>query len=154
MSFTTPTDQRYFEDYIPGHVHEFGSVKVEEAEVIAYARRFDPQSFHIDAEAAKCSPFGGIIASGWHTGCMMMQMYTNHYLSTVASLPSPGMDEVRWLKPVRPGDRLSVRLTIQDATRCRSKPDRGVVRALIEVLNQNQEVVMRLYDIHMIRCRS
>lgn len=154
VSFSTPIDQRYFEDYVPGNVHEFGYFAVSSAEIIAFARCFDPQPFHTDPEVAQHTPFGGIIASGWHTGSMMMRMYTDHYLSKVASLPSPGMDELRWPRPVRPGDRLSVRITIIEANRSRSKPDRGLVRAFIEVLNQDREVVMSLKDMYRLRCRN
>ncbi|MFH1870811.1 MAG: MaoC family dehydratase [Pseudomonadota bacterium] len=155
MSFSSPPDQRYFEDYVPGTVHEFGSIEVVEAEVISFARRFDPQPFHTDPEASRGNtPLGGIIASGWHTGSMMMRMYVDNYLSTAASLPSPGFDELRWPLPVRPGDRLSVRCSIIEASRSSSRPDRGRVRSLIEVLNQNREVVMRMKDIYMIRCRN
>ncbi|TAK72278.1 MAG: MaoC family dehydratase [Betaproteobacteria bacterium] len=154
MSFSTPLDQRHFEDYVPGAVHEFGSVEVEETELISFARRFDPQPFHTDPEAAKHSPLGGIIASGWHTCSMMMRMCADHYFSKVASLPSPGLDELRFHRPVRPGDRLSVRIAIFEAKRSNSKPDRGRVRALIEVLNQNREVVMSMKDMYMIRCRN
>ncbi len=117
----------YFEDYVVGTVHEFGSVTVEEAEVIAFAQRFDPQPFHIDAMAAKQSVFGGLIASGWHTAAMMMGMIVEHYLAQSASLGSPGIDELRWLKPVRPGDTLTARVTVLETRRSRSKPDRGIV---------------------------
>ena len=145
---------RYFEDCTPGAIYEFGSKEVNETEVIDFARRFDPQLFHTDPEWAKQSPFGGIIASGWHTGGMMMQMHTDHFLTKETSLPSPGMDELRWLRPVRPGDRLSVRVTIIDAKRSRSKPDRGAVRLWIEVLNQDREVVMHVKTIYMLLCRE
>jgi acyl dehydratase len=127
----------YFEDYIVGTVHEFGSIVVEEAEVIDFARRFDPQPFHIDPAAAKQSVFGGLIASGWHTAAMMMGMIVEHYLAQSASLGSPGIDELRWLKPVRPGDTLTARVTVLESRRSRSKPDRGIVYSLIEVLNQH-----------------
>lgn len=154
MSFVTPADRRYFEDYIPGHVHEFGSVEVDEAEVISFAKRFDPQPFHTDPQVAKQTFLGGIIASGWHTSALMMRMQSDHYLSTVASLPSPGVDELRWPRPVRPGDRLSMRISINEARRSRTKPDRGIVHALYEVLNQNREVVMSMRSIYMLLCRN
>jgi acyl dehydratase len=147
-------EERYFEDYILGAVHEFGSIQVEEAEVIAFAKRFDPQPFHTDPEAAKQSIFRGLIASGWHTAALMMRLCVDHYLSRVASLGSPGVDEVRWLKPVYPGDTLSLRITVLDVMRSRSKPDRGSVRGYIEVLNQRREVVMTLKGINIVRCRE
>jgi acyl dehydratase len=144
----------YFEDYVVGTVHEFGSIAVEESEVIDFARRFDPQPFHIDPEAAKQSVFGGLIASGWHTAAMMMGMIVEHYLAQSASLGSPGIDELRWLKPVRPGDTLTARVTVLESRRSRSKPDRGIVYSLIEVLNQHQEMVMTLKALNLIRCRE
>jgi acyl dehydratase len=155
MSDTTPPAvPRYFEDYIVGAAHEFGSIAVEEAEIIAFARRFDPQPFHLDPQAAKESIFGGLIASGWHTASMMMRLVVDHYLTHTTSLGSPGVDELRWIKPVRPGDMLSVRATILEATRSRSKPDRGLVRTLVEVLNQRGEVVMSLKAMNLIYCRE
>jgi acyl dehydratase len=152
--FTVPIEERYFEDYVAGSVHEFGPIVVEEAEVIAFARRFDPQPFHIDPEAAAQSMFKGLIASGWHTGGMTMRLCVDHYLSKVASLGSPGLEELRWLKPVRPGDALSVRVTILEAKRSRSKPDRGIITSFIETLNQNGEVVMSLKAANFMLCRE
>jgi acyl dehydratase len=154
MSFDKPAHDRYFEEYVKGAVHRFGSTLVDEAEVIDFATRYDPQDFHTDPEAAKATPFGGIIASGWHTCGMMMRMYADHYLTKVASLASPGLDELRWLKPVRPGDVLSVRVTIEDAVASKSKPDRGIVTSFIEVLNQADEVVMSMRAVNMIARRS
>src|SRR5436309_475341 len=136
QGFTTPVQDRYFEDYQAGISDEFGRITVEEEEVIAFGHRFDPQPFHTDPAAAEQSVFGGLIASGWHTASLMMRLLVEHYLSPSASLGSPGIDELRWLKPVRPGDVLSVRVTVLDATRSRSKPDRGIVRSQVEVLNQ------------------
>jgi acyl dehydratase len=152
--FTVPIEDRYFEDYVPGSVHEFGSVQVEEGEVISFARKFDPQPFHTDPAAAKRSVFGGLIASGWHTAGLMMRLLADHYLSKVASLGSPGIDELRWLEPVRPGDELSVRVTVLEANRSRSRPDRGVVISYIEVLNQNRKVVMTLKAVNLLLCRE
>jgi len=149
-AFTVPIEDRYFEDYAVGSVHEFGSVEVEEAEVIAFARRFDPQLFHVDPEAARKTAFGGLIASGWHTGSLAMRLLVDHYISHVASLGSPGIDELRWLRPVRPGDTLSVRVTVTEARPSRSKPDRGIVRSFVEVLNGDREVVMTLSALTLI----
>ena len=149
-----PIDQRYFEDYQPGSVHEYGTITVDEAEIIAFARKFDPQDFHVDPEAAARGPFGGLIASGWHTASLMMRLLTDHYLSKVASLGSPGIDELRWTQPVRPGDALSIRVTVLDAKRSRSKPDRGIVQTSIEVLNQRGEIVATVKAINLLRCRS
>jgi len=149
-----PIDQRYFEDYHPGSVHEYGTIAVDEAEIIAFERKFDPQDFHVDPEAAARGPFGGLIASGWHTASLMMRLLADHYLSKVASLGSPGIDELRWTQPVRPGDALSIRVTVLDAKRSRSKPDRGIVQTSIEVLNQRGEIVATMKAINLLRCRS
>jgi len=154
VGFKTPVEDRYFEDYVAGAVHELGSISVDEAEVIAFGKRFDPQRFHTEPAAAKHSSFGGLIASGWHTASLMMRLFVKHYLSRVASLGSPGVDELRWLKPVFPGDRLSVRVTVTEATRSRSKPDRGIVRSYIEVLNQRNEIVMTMKALNMIGGRE
>ena len=152
--FPAQREQRWFEDYRTGLVLEFGAVRVDEAEVIEFARRYDPQPFHIDAGAAARGPYGGLIASGWHTGSIIMRLLVEHYLSPVSSLGSPGLDELRWLAPVRPGDTLSVRVTILAARRSQSKPDRGLVQALIEVLNQRREGVMSMKAINFVRCRA
>ena len=151
---TTPVGDRYFEDYVPGAVYEFGSIDVSEAEIIEFALRFDPQDMHLDPDAAARGPFGGLIASGWHTAAMMMRLFCNHFLSKAASLASPGIDELRWLRPVRPGDVLRIRVSVLEATRSRSRPDRGMVRTLVEVLNQNSEVVMSLKPMNIIGCRG
>jgi acyl dehydratase len=152
--FAVPVEDRYFEDYLPGAVFEYGEIRVTEAEIIGFARRFDPQYIHVDPDAAARGPFGGLIASGWHTAAMMMRLIVDNFLPASASLGSSGIEELRWLKPVRPGDVLSVRLSVLEATRSRSKPDRGVVRTLCEVLNENREVVMSLKAMNIIASRS
>ena len=152
--FAVPVKDRYFEDYVPGAVFEYGRIAASEAEIIEFARRFDPQYIHVDLERAVQGPFGGLIASGWHTAAMMMRLIVDNFLPKSASLGSPGIDELRWLRPVRPGDVLRVRLSVLEATRSRSKPDRGVVRSLCEVLNQDREVVMSLKGVNIIACRS
>ncbi len=153
-TFTAPAEQRYFEDYVAGSVYEFGFVTVEQDEVIAFARRFDPQVFHVDPESAKGTIYGGLIASGWHTAGLMMRLFVDHFLSKVASLGSPGVDELRWNKPVRPGDELAIRVTVQETKRSRSKPDRGIVHSFIEVMNQNREVVMSMKAVNFLFCRQ
>ena len=145
---------RWFEDYVPGAVHDLGSVVVDEQEVIAFAQQFDPQPFHLDKDQAKRSAFGGLIASGWHTACMAMRLIVDRYLSEVSSEGSPGIDELRWLQPVRPGDQLSERVTILDARLSRSRPERGIVRSKIETLNQSDEVVMHMTSTIFIRRRN
>jgi acyl dehydratase len=154
LNFANPIDDRYFEDYIPGSVHCFGEAAVTEDEIIAFARRYDPQDFHTDPAKAAHTRFGGLIASGWMTCGMMMRLYTGHYLTRNASLASPGIDELRWLAPVRPGDVLSCRVTVLEARRSASKPDRGIVRSKIEVLNQTGAAVMTMLAMNLISCRS
>ena len=144
----------YWEDLTVGETVDIGSYTITADEIIAFARQFDPQPFHTDAEKAKDSIYGGLIASGWHTAGLMMRLYAEHYLTKVGSLASPGVDELRWIKPVRPGDTLSVRVTILDAVASRSKPDRGVVTSFIEVLNQAEEVVMSMRAVNMILRRT
>jgi len=144
---------RYFEDYKPGAVFTAGTIAVSEAAIIEFAGKFDPQAMHTDPAAAARGHFGGLIASGWHTASLMMRLFTDHFLSPVSSLASPGIDELRWLKPVRPGDALSLRVTILDARPSRSRPEQGVIRSFVEVLNQAGEVVMSLKPISLIRRR-
>ena len=143
-TFDVSREHRYFEDYHAGRVYEFGSVVVTESEIIDFARHFDPQDMHIDPEKARKGRFAGIIASGWHTVGVAMRLYVDNYLSAVASLASPGVDEVRWPNPVRPGDSIHIRVTILETVASRSKPDRGVVRARVEAFNRNDEPVLNL----------
>ena len=152
--FKNSTANRYFEDYVPGAVHEFGAIKVDEQEVLDFGRRYVPLSYHIDREAAKQSIYGGVIASGWHTAALMMRVYVENYLSQVANLGSPGGDELRWDNPVFPGDELSVRATVLAARRSESRPDRGIVRTFIEVLNQKNQVVMSMKMVNFVKCRE
>lgn len=152
-TFAKPIEDRYFEDYVPGAIYEFGSITVEQEEMIAFAQRFDPQDFHTDPEAAGRTIFGGLIASGWLTAGLMMRLYADHYLSKVASLSSPGVDELRWKYPVRPGDVLTIRITVTEAALSRSKPDRGILHSFVEVLNQNRQVVMTLKAVNLIKRR-
>ena len=143
-SFAVPPDRRYFEDYESGRVYGFGSISVSEAEIIEFASRYDPQYFHIDPAKAAASEFGGIIASGFHTVSLAMRLFVDHYISRVASLASPGVDEIRWPKPLRPGDTLRIRVSILEARISRSKPDRGIVRARVEAINQRDELVLSM----------
>jgi acyl dehydratase len=153
-NFAHPPENRYFEDYVAGSIHEFGAITVKEQDVLDFGRRFVPLSYHIDKEAAKQSIYVGLIASGWHTASLMMRLYTDNYLSRVANLGSPGCDELRWPKPVFPGDELSLRVTVLETRLSDSKPDRGIVRSLVEVLNQNREVVMSLKMVNFVRSRQ
>ena len=133
----------YFEDIEPGGVYELGTRTVTESEIVAFAREWDPQPFHTDPEAAKGSVFGGLIASGWHTGSMWMRMYVETMLGSAAR-GSPGIEELRWLAPVRPGDTLSGRLTVLEATPSATKPDRGTIRIRGEMVNQDGVTVMSM----------
>ena len=144
---------RYFEDYLPGVSHDCGSVSVSQAEIISFATQFDPQPFHVEPGAAARGPFGGLIASGWHTAALVMRQLVDHYLSADASLGSPGLDDLRWPEPVRPGDTLRVRVTAVEARRSASKPDRGILKSLIEAVNQDGRTVMRATATNFLRVR-
>lgn len=146
------TKPRYFEDFPVGRVFEFGSVTVTEAEIVAFARQFDPQTMHLDPVEAAKGPTGGLIASGLHTFSLQMKMYAEHVLPE-NGLPSPGIDELRWPRPVRPGDTLSMRVTIEQARVSASKPDRGVIHPFVEVLNQHGEPVMTIRPVNLVRRR-
>jgi acyl dehydratase len=151
--FAAVIGDRYFEDYTAGAVYEYGHIAVTEAEIIEFAQRFDPQPIHTDPDFAATGPFGGIIASGWHSASICMRMVADHYLSRVASLASPGIDELRWLAPVRPGDSLRLRATIVETRPSRSKPDRGLVRTKAELINADDQVVLSLIAMNILRCR-
>jgi acyl dehydratase len=151
--FAVPVEDRYFEDYQVGAVYEYGYATVTEAEILAFARQFDPQPMHVDPAFAAAGPFGGLIASGWHTAGIFMRLFADHYLSRVASLASPGIDELRWPAPLRPGDTLRLRTTIIEARVSRSKPDRGLVRTRGELLNSGDAVVLSLTGMNLVRRR-
>lgn len=148
-----PLEDRFFDDYVPGSVGVFGAEPVSEVDILGFATRFDPQGIHTDPAAAASGPFKGLIASGWHTMALMMRILVRYYLNEAASLASPGVDELRWLKPVRPGDVLSLRCTVMQARPSRSKPDRGLVHTAIEILNQNQETVATVTMMNLLRRR-
>ncbi len=152
-SFPVPPEQRFFEDYQAGRVYEFGTVWVSEAEIIEFASRYDPQYFHLDPAKARASEFGGIIASGFHTASIVMRLYVDHYLPRSASLGSPGVEDLRWPHPVRPGDRVRIRITILEARPSRSKPDRGIVRTKVEATNQTDQLVLSMTAVNIVRRR-
>ena len=133
---------RYFEDFTPGQVIELGSHTITRGEIIAFAKQFDPQPFHLDDEAAQKTIYGGLIASGWHTGAISMRLLYDGLVKDTVSLGSPGIDELRWVKPVRPGDTLSARVTVLECVPSRSKPERGIMRSAVEMRNQHGEVVV------------
>lgn len=140
---------QYFEDVGVGDVRETGSMTVERDEVIEFAKAYDPQPFHIDEAAAKQSIFGGLIASGWHTAAMTMRLLVDSFTGKISSTGSPGFDELRWIKPVRPGDRIRVRSTCLEKIPSQSRPTIGVCKFKTEVLNQHDETVMSLISIAM-----
>ena len=135
---------QYFEDFRPGQTVELGSRTVTEEEIVAFARQWDPQPFHTDPEAARDSVFGGLIASGWHTGAMWMRLYVDSLLGGSASQGSTGVEELRWLAPVRPGDTLTGRLEVLEAVPSERRPDRGTVRIRAEMVNQDGVTVMSM----------
>ena len=144
---------RYWDDIKEGEVVELGSRTLDKERMVAFAREFDPQPFHTDEKAAEASIWGGLIASGWLTGSTLMRLFYDGFLKDTASMGSPGIDELRWLKPVRPGDTLSARLIVLDTSASRSKPDRGIVHSLMEVLNQHGEIVMTTKGVNFFRRR-
>jgi acyl dehydratase len=133
---------RYFEDFQVGQVHELGTYVVSREEILAFARQYDPQPFHLDEEGGRQSIYGSIIASGWHTAAICHRLLVESLLKESASMGSPGLDELRWLLPVKPGDTLSARIEVLATTPSRSKPDRGSLKTRMEVRNQRGEVVM------------
>jgi acyl dehydratase len=141
--------QWYFEDFHEGQVIELGERRVSEDEIIAFARQFDPQPFHVDREAAAQSIYGGVIASGWHTCSMMMRIVCDGLMCTASSMGSPGLDSVRWLQPVRAGDTLSVRYVTTKVKASSSKPDRGVVWSKWVATNQHGEDVCTIEGMGM-----
>jgi len=144
----------YLEDFAVGDRREFGRYPVTSEEVIDFGRKYDPQPFHIDPEAAAETHFGGLIASGWHTCGMFMKMLADDMVAQGGgSLGSPGVDEIRWLKPVRPGDELSVRSEVVEVRPSKSKPDRGIVRSSYEIFTQDGAAVMTLTSVAMMNRR-
>ena len=136
------TNKLYFEDLVAGATLDLGTRTVTEDEIITFARDFDPQPFHVDAAAAAQTPFGGIIASGWHTCALTMRLLVVNLLLRSASLGSPGVELIRWTRPLRPGDTLLARGHVLEVRPSQSKPDRGTVKIRTEVNNQHGEQVM------------
>lgn len=135
---------KFFEDFVVGEVIELGEVEVTESAIIEFAQRYDPQPFHVDLAAAEASPFGGLIASGWHTCALYMRLLCDGMILDSSSQGSSGMEVLRWLAPVRPGDTLQGRLTVLEATPSATKPNRGTVKFLSEMINQDTVVVLRM----------
>lgn len=141
---------RYFEDFHIGDTFEFGPLTITQEEIIAFARQFDPQYFHTDPERARDSFFGELVASGWHTGALFMRMFVDDLLGSAASMGSPGLDRIRWLKPAHPGDTLRGRFTVTDARTSKSRPGMGILTSHCEVFNQQNELLMTFDGTHFI----
>jgi acyl dehydratase len=135
---------KYFEDFPEGYSVDVGTFSFTAEEIIAFAREFDPQPMHTDPEAARASIYGGLIASGWHTAARYMRLIVDGVIAGSASMGSPGIDSLRWLKPVRPDETLRVRFSVLESRPSNSRPEWGIVRSQGEVLNQADEVVMRM----------
>jgi acyl dehydratase len=134
----------YWEDFKVGEVHQIDENRVEKDEIIAFAKHFDPQPFHVDEAAANASAYGGLIASGWHTVALVMRMMCDSYMHDSASLGSPGVENLKWLKPVRPGDTIRAQRTTLKVRASASWPEMGLVKTRWEVFNQNGEQVMAM----------
>jgi len=134
----------YWEDFTPGWVIETPTRTLSEQDIVRFAREYDPQIFHTDAEAARATPFGGLIASGWQTCGITMRLMCDGYLLETSCVGSPGLEELRWLKPVRPGDTLRLRSTVLESTPSGKQPNRGTVLFRWDTLNQNDEIVLSM----------
>ena len=145
---------RYFEDFAAGQEYPFGPHTVTRAEIIAFAAEYDPQPFHLDEAAAADSMLGGLAASGWHTCALFMRMVALGWLNDSASMGSPGIDTLKWRRPVRPGDTLSGRTIVLGTRESKSRPDRGFLSVRHEVVNGKNEEVMRIEHSIMIARRS
>ncbi len=137
----------FFEDFQVGQTIELGNYTITKEEIIEFALKYDPQPFHIDEEKAKDSFFGTLVASGWQTAGLYMRMLVEGLLNNTVSMGSPGLEELRWLKPVLPGDTLRVRFTVVEMTTSRSRPNMGILKGKGEALNQNGETVLSLTSI-------
>lgn len=138
----TPTI--FFEDFSVGDEMTLGPVTVGAEDIVDFARQWDPQAMHTDPDAAATTAMGGLVASGWHTCCVLMRMMCDDFLLDAASRGAPAVEEVRWLKPVRPGDTLTARRTVLETRGSRSRPDMGVVRSRYEISNQDGDTVMTI----------
>jgi acyl dehydratase len=132
----------FLDDLVAGQVHELGQRTVSREEIIAFARDWDPQPFHLDEDAARETIYGGLIASGWHTVCIFMRLFADGLLRGAAAMGAHGVDELRWLRPVRPGDELHGRVEVLEVLPSRSKPDRGIARLRSVVTNQTGDEVL------------
>lgn len=133
--------KRFFEDFRVGDSFAGGSILVSEETIVAFAREFDPQPFHLDREAARTSLFGELVASGWHTAAMTMRLFATSEIGIVNGIIGGGVEQLSWPRPVRPGDRLTLRSEIMEARPSRSRPDRGMLKVRVDTLNQDGEIV-------------
>jgi len=140
----------YFEDFHTGDSFDLGSLTVTQEEIISFAQHFDSQYFHTDPERARRSIFGGLVASGWHTTALFMRMFVDSLLSHTDSIASPGINELRWLKPVRPNDTLRGRFIVTDTRVSQSRPDIGILYSHCELFNQHNELLMTFNGIHFV----
>jgi acyl dehydratase len=136
--------KRSFEDFTPGMVIEHGPRLVTREEIVAFAAEFDPQPMHLDEEAARNSILGGLAASGWHTCCLLMRMACDGFVLDSSSMGAPGVDEVKWLKPLRPGTHITLRTTVLEIRTSKSRPEMGFVKVLMEVLDDEGGRIMTL----------
>ena len=144
----------YWEDLEVGNTHELGSVVPTREQILDFARQFDPQPFHLDDAAAEASVFGKLCASGWHTCSMAMRLMVTNFLSQSSSLGSPGLESLKWTKPVFPGDTLSLRHIVVDRRAMNSRPDVGLVRTVWEMHNQHGDKVLHMEGWGMFRRRT
>ena len=144
---------RYWDDYEIGQKFDLGSTSFTADEIVGFASKYDPQSFHVDAAAAARSMFGGLIASGWHVISKLMRLFVDNYVDQRTTLGSPGVDEIRWLKPVRPGDTLTAWVECASKVPSKSRPDMGVVHEHWRATNQKGELVLTAKGINMVRRR-
>ena len=143
-----------FEDFAPGQVFELPGHAVSQADILRFASEFDPQPLHTDPAYAAGSAMGGLIASGWHTAAIFMRMQCDGFLLDTSSIVSPGVDEIRWLKPVRPGDTLSGSVEVTKVAASRSRADRGTVYCKVVLCNQHAEIVMTMMTRNIFRRRD
>jgi len=154
VDFPMSIHHRYFEDYRDGATYEYGYVSVSEESILRFGREFDPQPMHVDPAFAASGPFGGLIASGWHTAAIFTRLFVDHYLSRVASLASPGMDELRWPTPLRPGDSVKAVCTVLETRSSKSKPDRGLVRSRGELVTSEGRPVFQVLALNFLARRD
>lgn len=145
---------RYFEDLAVGQVYELGTWKITAEDIVDFAQQWDPQPYHLDEESARQTPFGGLVASGWHTASVFMRLYVDGFLRDTSCQGGVGVDGLWWLKPVRPGDTLQARVTVEEAKPSSKVPDRGTVKFAWELRNQHGELVLRMHGVNLFGRRA